>query len=255
MGDYHLIEKNFNKIIKREKKMITLYRFGNMGCKCDPSPYCTKLNAYLQLTNMKFKTVKGADSLSSAPKGKLPYITDKGKDIGDSNLIIAYLKETYGDEIDAHLSSEERAVMQGFIAMMDGVLSSTLGYSRWVEDHNWVQAKSLFFGKMPTVLKMIVPPLLRRTVKKKYSSGDYKGFTKDELYGSADRALKALSDYLGDKKYFFGDKISTLDIAAYGILSQLYLIDVFTGGYYDHASKYDNLKAHTHHIYELLSEK
>ncbi len=235
--------------------MITLYRFGNMGCKCDPSPYCAKLEAYLKLTGLKFEVKKGADALKSAPKGKLPYITDGGVDIADSNLIIDYLKEKYGDEIDASLSAEEKAVSRGLTALINGVLSASIGYSRWVEEHNWAASKKLFFGKMPALVKAIIPSILRRTVKKKYSSGDYKGFTTAELYGEADKALKALSDYLGDKKYFFGDELSTFDITAYSLLAQLYLIDHFTGEYFDHAAKYENLKSHTDNMYELINKK
>ena len=40
----------------------------------------------------------------------MPYIVDGDKKIGDSNFIIDYLKQTYGDPLNAHLTASDRAI-------------------------------------------------------------------------------------------------------------------------------------------------
>ena len=65
------------------------------------------------MTGLPYQVAADADVLK-APKKKLPYITDNGRTIADSGFIINYLKETYGDPLDAHLSVQEKAAMYGF---------------------------------------------------------------------------------------------------------------------------------------------
>jgi glutathione S-transferase len=44
------------------------------------------------------------------PKGKLPFIKDKGERIADSRFIIEYLQQSYGVDPDKDLSRQERAI-------------------------------------------------------------------------------------------------------------------------------------------------
>lgn len=53
--------------------------------------------------------------------------------------------------------------------------------------------------------------------------------------------LQALSDFLGGKPYFLGDKPTSLDAVAYGMLAQMIRIPTFTAPIFDRAKFYKNL--------------
>src|SRR6476469_1614915 len=72
------------------------------------SPFGLKLEAWLRLADIPY-TVEPSTNLGKAPKGKLPYIRDDGRLIGDTTLIIEHLKSTRGIDPDAGLNEREYA--------------------------------------------------------------------------------------------------------------------------------------------------
>ena len=77
--------------------MIELYQFPPMWGLPNFSPLCLKLETWLRMAKLPYQAPKCGIPLGKAPKHKLPYIVDRGQSIGDSSLIIDYLKATYGD--------------------------------------------------------------------------------------------------------------------------------------------------------------
>ena len=67
--------------------MINLHAFAPLWGLSDTSPFVTKIDVYLRLTNLPFKLVPfSMESFNSAPKGKLPYIVDGDETVADSNF-------------------------------------------------------------------------------------------------------------------------------------------------------------------------
>ena len=98
--------------------MIKLYQFTPAFGLPNASPFCMKLETYLRMAALPYDAPANANMMKS-PKGKMPYIEDGAKVLGDSGLIIAYLKATYGDPLDAALSSAERAVSLAFQRLLE----------------------------------------------------------------------------------------------------------------------------------------
>ncbi len=71
----------------------------------------------------------------------------------------------------------------------------------------------------------------------------------EEITEIGNRDLKALSDFLGNKTYFFGDKPTTLDAVAYGILVELIRVPLFTAPIFDKAKSYGNLVRFTERLH------
>ncbi|MBC7944174.1 MAG: glutathione S-transferase N-terminal domain-containing protein, partial [Burkholderiales bacterium] len=84
--------------------MIKLYQFEPAFGLPNASPFCMKLETYLRMAGLPFEIAPNAN-IMKAPKGKMPYIEDNGRAIADSSLIIEYLRKTYGDRLDAKLTS------------------------------------------------------------------------------------------------------------------------------------------------------
>ena len=104
--------------------MITIYGYVPAFGVPDISPYVTKVINYMTFTGLEYqhKSQDLATLDKDSPTGKLPYIVDSdGTKIADSNTIVAYFKNRYGDKLDADLSKPEAA--------------NNLAWNRLIEEH------------------------------------------------------------------------------------------------------------------------
>jgi glutathione S-transferase len=220
--------------------MIILHQFTSRW-GFNSSPFCLKLETYLRMAELPH-TVVSEDMLDKAPKGKMPYIEDDSQKIGDSNLVIEYLQGKYGDRTDAHLSSSDRGISLAMRRMIDENLYWCMVYSRWVNEANWQTTRSIYFSDMPLVIKQIVPGLLRKEVIKSLKGHGMGRHSEAEIYTIGSRDLIALSDFLGDKPFFFGDQPTILDAAAYATIRNLVEVPIVSP-LNDQAKQLDNLVA------------
>lgn len=230
--------------------MIELYKFGPLNDVCDASPFCVKVEAYLRLAGLPYKTFSGAQYLRKAPKGKLPYIVDNGKAIPDSAFILKYLKQTYGDSLDNHLSQQDLAITHAFSKMIDENLYWVLLHARWELVQNVATLDKLFFGSIPFPINKIIANAAHRNIKKALYGHGMGRHSDNEITEIGNLDLKALSGFLADKPYFFGDKPTSLDINAYAILAQMILVSEFSAPIFDLAKSYKNLVEFTHRFHE-----
>ncbi|VAV95543.1 hypothetical protein MNBD_ALPHA02-395 [hydrothermal vent metagenome] len=230
--------------------MIELYNFGARGKICDPSPFCVKVETYLKMAGLPFETHSGPDNLRKSPKDKLPFIRDDGEMIADSSFIIRYLEQKHDHTLDGHLTDAQKAAAHALTKMIGENLYWTMVYSRWIMDHNWVILRKMFFGSLPFPLKLFVPGMVRKNVLKGMKGHGIGRHSEAEIIEIGTWDLKALSDALGDKEYFFGDRPCSMDAAAFGILSQMILSDTFTTPIFDAARKHDNLVGFTNRVYD-----
>ena len=97
--------------------MIKLHQLARTWGIPNLSHFCVKIETYLRMTKQPYQVV---DSLPlKGPRGKLPFIVDKGKKVSDSRLIVNFLKSTYGDTLDAHLSAEQKAIAKSFQRLLE----------------------------------------------------------------------------------------------------------------------------------------
>lgn len=206
--------------------MIKLHQFPPAYGLPNASPFCMKLETYLRMAGLPYQTVNGF-GLSKAPKGKMPFIEDNGRLLADSGLIVDYLKQTYGDPLDAHLSSQQKAVSLGFIRLIEEHLYWAAGIQpRWVDEQGWQTTKAEFFKDLPGPLRFIVPPIARHNIKKQIYGHGIGRHTRDEIYAMACADLTALSDYLADQPFFHGDKPSSLDAVAYAFIANILWVPI-----------------------------
>ena len=200
--------------------MILLHQFGPVWAKTSPSPACAKVETYLRMAGLEFKTVSTMDS-RKAPKGKLPFIADDGRTIADSTFIIEYLKKTYGAPLDTDLSDEEKAISLAFQRMIEENLYWCVIHARWQDDSNWVEFKKVLFSRMPFPLRVIIPSIAR-----KMAIGGLKGqgmgrHSVAEVSEIAIRDIAAIATFLGEKTFIMGDKPSSLDATVYAFISTM----------------------------------
>src|ERR1035437_7549707 len=98
--------------------MLKLVQFHPAFGVRNMSPFCLKLETYLRMTGIAHEVVWSSD-VRTAPKGKLPYILDVDVVMGDSALIIDYLKARHGDPLDGTLSAEQKAQVLAWSSLFE----------------------------------------------------------------------------------------------------------------------------------------
>jgi glutathione S-transferase len=200
--------------------MIKLYQFAPAWDVPNLSPFCVKVETYLRMAGLPYEVVHSTPL--QGPKGQLPFIEDNGRRIADSEFIVEYLKQTYGDRVDGHLTPAERAVSNAMRRLIENHLFWAFVFARWGKrDANWTENKRAIFGKLPPVVRDLVPVLARRRMLKELWGHGMGRHAEAEIYLLGRRDLDTLSDHLGEKPWFMGEKPTTLDASAFGILANI----------------------------------
>lgn len=233
--------------------MIRLYQFRPAFGLPNASPFCMKVETYLRLAGLDYECPRGAD-VRKAPKGKMPYIEDDGAVVADSNFIVDYLKQKYGDALDAHLSATERATGLAFQRMLEENTYWTVVYFRWIDEAGWALTRDAFFGWLKPPLRWIVPPLARRIVTKEMHGHGMGRHGRDEIIAIGKRDLTAAADFLGDKPYFLGGRPTSFDATGYAFLANI-LWAPLEIPLKAHAKQYPQLEAYCRRMKERYYSK
>ena len=197
--------------------MLTLQVFAPAMGQKSPSPFSMKAIALMQMSGLDYKLKPGDPR--KGPKQKLPVLFDGEKIIPDSTHILAHLKSAHGVDLDKNLSKEQLAIAEGFRRMVEEHLYWVLVHSRWIENGDKIRDE--FFAMVPKIARKLV---FRMVVKQVKSALFGQGMGRHELkeihaFGAAD--LQALSDYLADKDFFFGDEPTSIDATIFGSLDSI----------------------------------
>lgn len=146
--------------------MLKLFTLPGEGKIRSSSPFAWKTEAMLRLSGLDFEKEYVAD-LSKMPKGKVPVLQDGEKLIPDSSLIQRYLTETYGIDLDKHLTPEQKAIAEAFRRMTEEHLYWMGVYNRFVDPLSKpFMMKAMFDGMRPNKPKRFLL-CYRKTRKKK----------------------------------------------------------------------------------------
>lgn len=228
--------------------MLTLYQFPGPWDVCSASPFCAKLEGFLRWQNIPYKSVT-VYSTKNSPKGKIPYIEDENGTMGDSTFIIEYLTRKHNLVPDAHLTVEQKAMAVAIRALCEDSLYFAGAWLRWLDDDGWNIVKRDLFGKAPKWLRPVIEWKVQKIVRQQQHAQGTGRHSREEIIGIVNNDIKALADYLGDKKYMFGDEMCTTDLVVFSMISNL-TIAPFDNPSARYAKSLENLMAHTQRIRE-----
>lgn len=190
--------------------MITLFQFHRIWNLPNPSPFCMKVETYLRMAKIPYEN-KFVSNPQKSPKKKLPHIKMDGKFYPDSELIIDELKLRFGDELDKNLTPEQKALAVLIDISFSDRLYWISVYLRWQNEAGWEQIKDSMFEKLPVLAKLFVPNMFRKHLLKQLHQQGTGRHSLQEIIQMGIKNLDAMVVILGDKKYFLGDKPTTVD--------------------------------------------
>jgi glutathione S-transferase len=191
------------------------------------SPFTLKLETWLRLAEIPYST-RETTELRTAPRHKLPYIEDDGRRIGDSSLIIAHLKATRGIDPDAGLSARELAEALALQRLLEDHLYYVIAYSRWIDPVGWASVGEAFFEGFPPLLRAPARVVVRRRMARLLHIQGLGRYSRDEVYAMGRDDLRAAADLLGDRPFFLGERLSSIDAVAFGFLANILLVPIET---------------------------
>jgi len=134
-----------------------------------------------------------------------------GESIGDSSIIIKKVNEKFHvQDMDAELTKEEKSISLAFKEMIEEHLYFVIVYIRWVVYFNVIRYD--YFKELPWILRQIIPLIVRSNVVKSLHAQGMGRHTQQEVEEAGIKDLQALSDYLGNKPFFFGNRLTSIDL-------------------------------------------
>lgn len=235
--------------------MITLYTTPPIWGLPSMSPACAKLETWLRMAKLPYKTVDASVNFSIAPKGKIPFIEYQGKLIGDSTLIIEILKQKEGIDLDEGLTSSERAISLAFRRMIKENIYWGGVQIRYKTEENWQKYSQLIanmlFTSVPTEQgELLLKDLKQNIISQMYNQGMGR-HSSEEITQILSADFQALSDFLADKPFFMGDKPTTLDATVYGFIGN-FIKPPFPSPIVDYLLKLENLYQHCERMTQLF---
>jgi len=202
--------------------MIKIYHFGPHWGMLDASPFCCKLITYARLARLEHELAPGLKHIANAPKGKMPYIEHNGKIIGDSCLVIDYLKQQFGDPLNEGLNPQQKAITHAVGKMLDENFYWLVVYTRWgdLENFNTLTRPELF-GGLSAVKRAIGPPVIRKKTLKAMHGHGIGRHSESEMMAIGCKDLQAIESLLDDKPFIFGDEPKEIDVFAYAFLDSI----------------------------------
>ena len=203
--------------------MINLYQLTGYWGIPSPSPFCMKLETYMRMAGIPFRSINILDALVApanrkAPKGKIPFIEYEGQTIGDSSLILEFLKKKFGNTIDSHLNSRENSEGLAIQRLFEDHYFWVIVYSRWLDKKGWAVTRPEFFNGLPPLIRQIVPFIRKAKMRKVLHINGIARHNEQDIYAMGIQDLDAFASLLENKPFIFGDKPSSFDAIAHGFL-------------------------------------
>jgi len=211
-----------------EPEVVYLYQFSRCPTLPSASPFCLKVETFLRLAEIKYENVDHKMKYKSK-KGQLPFVELNGREIADSDIIVKELSQHFNKDLDANLSAEQKTVSHAMESMLNNHTSWVVRWWRYNNPAEFLKAsqmdmKRTLNSRLPNSLLNVLFRIGFKSNVKMVVGHGIGHHTTEEIYDFGKSDLKALSELLGTKDYFFGTEPHLLDITAFAHLCQFLYI-------------------------------
>ena len=195
--------------------MITLYVFGPKFDLPESSPFVMKTEVQLKMAGLSYRTERATPR--DAPKGKLPFIKDGDRVIGDSTLIRRHIEASRGVDLESGLSAAARAAGWAMERMLEDHLYWAMLHLRWADDANFAKGPIQFFAGLPEEVQAAWRARFLESIRAQ-GMGRHGA---EEVAALGDRSLSALSRLLGEQPFLFGAAPTAVDATAFAMVASV----------------------------------
>ena len=145
------------------------------------------------------------------------------------------------------LTLEQKAAAWALEKMCEEHLYFAALAARWLDDGNFARGPAQFFKTLPLPLRLIVPALVRRRIKKTLRLQGFGRHTQAEQNTLAIADIDAIANYLGQKPYLMGRRPCGADASVFSFVAQA-LVPIFMTPIRTAAEKHQNLTGYLDRI-------
>jgi glutathione S-transferase len=161
------------------------------------------------------------DNARKGPKGKSPWIEDGSVRIGDTALIVEYLRKKYGVDPDAGATPGEAARNLALQRMLEEHTHQVVEYELIVDDRGWPVLRAFFASALPPVARTIVPHFVRSVTRRQLHARGLARHSRDEIARMGIADAEAVECLLEDAPFLGGARPRSVDASAFGMLGML----------------------------------
>lgn len=203
---------------------VKLFQFPRKFGIPNISPFCCKLETWLRIAGIHYEVVDTPDP-RKGPKGKVPFIEDGGRLLGDSAAIIDHLKATRQVDPDGPLDERQRAISLLVQRTLEEHYAFITLYTHFIREEGWRETRS-FFDTVPSLTRPLVTSLVRRQMRKALWLQGTLRHSDEEIMAAAMADWKAVLATMTAGPYFFGDHPSSIDATLLGVLATTVLAPI-----------------------------
>jgi len=209
-----------NKLLKEDWTKDTVYLFQFYRLKCIPSisPFALKLETWLRFKEIEYESIEGTKF--SRGGGQVPFVELNGEEIFDSNVIIPTLEKHFGIEEEPNHDEVTKGGAHAVMRMLDQHTVYSYFWYRYVE--HWVdEFFPLWTFPIPGLLRVFLRKIQPRGMRRKGWAIGHGRLPTEQIYELGMADWKALSQFLGSKRFMCGDEMTTVDCCAFAHLCQI----------------------------------
>jgi glutathione S-transferase len=205
--------------------MPILYSYPALCGVSDNNPFGLKVYAFMRLCHLPFEQRHVLDP-AAAPRGQLPYLVDDDQSIGDSDAIVAYLKDRYGLTLDHGLTDQKRNLDYLIRRTLDDLYWS-MSYSRWKDERYWPLFRQIVLAAHPDISASDMQAAHDYNQQRYHYQGIGR-YEPAQVYERGIGNLRVISDLLRHQAFLFGVAPRSIDAAIYGFIANIYFYDIDT---------------------------
>ncbi len=184
------------------------------------SPYCLKVEAWMQIQGVAYTAQQG--DLRKPRNKKMPYVLIDGEQVCDSHNILPRLAASTGKPMHQPQGEDKARAHAAMVIAQESVYWA-LVYARWTMDSGWVHLEPLVRGLLPAPLRALLIGVIRKATNKQVWQQGTGRLGPEFVWERAREDLDSLSHLLGDRAYFGGEQICDYDLGVWAPLASIHL--------------------------------
>ncbi|EGT46528.1 hypothetical protein CAEBREN_28303 [Caenorhabditis brenneri] len=205
-----------------KENVVYLYQFPRPANRQpNLSPFCLKIETFLRANRIKHEVVGTWLTLRQSPRGLLPFIELNGQQISDSQVIVWKLQKHF--DCEDKLEGADRGTARAVERMIDVSTNYGLLVDKTVNNAHLLLSRQVSNLPLPAFLTNYLAKGFSNTARKRVNGvlGKLDVAEQKELLR---RDIQAIDDILGDKKFLFGDRITSVDCSVFGQIGAVFYL-------------------------------